>query len=174
MQPMRRESPYPMVPFAEAQRIIAEHTPLLPTEEISALTAEGRVLAEDVYSDDPVPDVAKSAVDGYALLAADGLAERRVLAEVTAGAGEQSPLAPGTAVRIMTGAPVPPGADAVVPWEDTEPRPDEVAILAEIPTRKHVRPRGEDLKAVVRLAADREDLGPPLLEWLREWLPGQP
>jgi molybdopterin molybdotransferase len=145
MQPMRRESPYPMVPFAQAQRIIAEHIAPLPAEEVSALAAEGRVLAEDVYSDDPVPDVAKSAVDGYALRAADGLAERRVLAEVTAGAGEQPRLAPGTAVRIMTGAPVPPGADAVIMVEQTEEHERALRVLQSVGPGDSIHTIGQDI-----------------------------
>ena len=69
MQAMRRESPYPMVPIDEAQRIIAAHTAPLASEPIDALSAEGRVLAEDVYAAGPLPDLPKAAVDGYALLA---------------------------------------------------------------------------------------------------------
>src|SRR6266540_2000600 len=97
MQPMRRESPYPMVPIEEAQRIIAAHAAPLGAEEISSLTADGRVLAEDVY-------------------AGEDMDERRVMAEITAGAAtvRETPLQPGTAARIMTGAPMPPGADAVI------------------------------------------------------------
>ena len=76
MQPMRRESPYPMVPIDEAQRIIAAHTAPLGIEEISSLSADGRVLAEDVFAGAALPDVPKAAVDGYALRAGDGLAER--------------------------------------------------------------------------------------------------
>ncbi|HNP72628.1 MAG TPA: molybdopterin molybdenumtransferase MoeA, partial [Kouleothrix sp.] len=67
MQPMRRESPYPMVPVDEAQRIITAHAAPLAGEEIDALWAEGRVLAEDVLAAEALPDVPKAAVDGYAL-----------------------------------------------------------------------------------------------------------
>jgi molybdopterin molybdotransferase len=117
---MLRESPYPMVPMDEAQRLIAAHVAPLEAEEIGTLAADGRVLAEDVYAPDDIPDVPKAAVDGYALRAADGLAPRRVLAELTAGGALGAAVEPGTAVRIMTGAPLPPGADAVVMVEQTE------------------------------------------------------
>src|SRR5689334_8674806 len=114
MQPMRRESPYPMVPIAEAQRIITEHAAPLGVESISSLTADGRVLAEDVYAAEALPDVPKASVDGYALRSADGAGARRVLAELTAGGRQRVSLDMGMAVRIMTGAPLPPGADTVI------------------------------------------------------------
>lgn len=120
MQTMRRESPYPMAPVEEARRIIAERAAPLGVETIGSLAAEGRVLAEDVHSAESLPDVPKASVDGYALRAADGLASRRVLTELTAGGRERVSLDAGTAVRIMTGAPTPPGADAVVMVEQTE------------------------------------------------------
>ena len=117
---MLRESPYPMVPMDEAQRLIAAHVTPLEAEQIGTLAAEGRVLAEDVYAPHDIPDLPKAAVDGYALRAADGLAPRRVLAELIAGGARGGAVEPGTAVRIMTGAPVPPGADAVVMVEQTQ------------------------------------------------------
>src|SRR5262245_48275039 len=129
MQPMRRESPYPMVPIEEAQRIIAAHIEPLGIEEISSLAADGRILAEDVFAGEDMPDVPKAAVDGYALRAQDGVAKRRVLAELTAGGvSREMSLQPGTAARIMTGAPVPPGADAVIMVEQTEERDGMVQI----------------------------------------------
>src|SRR6185503_15763533 len=93
MQPMRRESPYPMVPIDEARRIIAARVEPLGVEQIdicqglqsNAAAVVGRVLAEDVYADEPLPDMPKAAVDGYALRAEDGLGPRHVLAELTAG-----------------------------------------------------------------------------------------
>lgn len=120
MQPMRRESPYPMVAVTEAQRIIAAHTLTLDTELIDALEGDGRVLAEDIFAPANLPDMPKAAVDGYALRAGDGTQPRRVLAELTAGTAHHITVEPGTAVRIMTGAPVPSGADAVIMVEQTE------------------------------------------------------
>jgi molybdenum cofactor synthesis domain-containing protein len=116
---MRTESPYPMVAVEDARRLIAGHCTPLGVEQLRSTDAAGRVLAEDVYAAGPLPDMPKSAVDGYALRAADGLAPRRVLAEITAGAAAGLAVEPGTAVRIMTGAPVPPGADAVIMVEQT-------------------------------------------------------
>jgi molybdenum cofactor synthesis domain-containing protein len=148
MQPMRRESPYPMVPIDEAQRIIAAHAAPLASEQIDSLYAEGRVLAEDVFAPGPLPDVPKAAVDGYALIAADGLAKRRVLGELTAGgagAFHEAPLQPGTAVRIMTGAPVPPGADAVIMVEQTEERDGVLLISRAVARGDSVHTVGQDI-----------------------------
>ncbi|MFL5804279.1 MAG: gephyrin-like molybdotransferase Glp [Roseiflexaceae bacterium] len=146
MQPMRRESPYPMVPIEEAQRIIAAHVAPLGVEEISSLAADGRVLAEDVFAGEDIPDVPKAAVDGYALRAGDGMAERRVLAELTAGgAFHETLLQPGTAARIMTGAPLPPGADAVIMVEQTEERDSVLRIERSVAPGESIHTVGQDI-----------------------------
>jgi molybdopterin molybdotransferase len=145
MQPMRRESPYPMVPIDEAQRIIATYATALASEEASALAAEGRVLAEHVYAGESLPDAPKAAVDGYALRAEDGLAERRVLAELTAGGQDQITIGPGTAARIMTGAPLPPGADAVIMVEQTEERDGVLRIHRAVGPGDSVHVVGQDI-----------------------------
>ena len=91
--------------------------------EVSRRVAAGLVLAADVVATEPVPPFANTAVDGYALIAADtasGSAELRVIGEVAAGAVSSVAVTPGTAIRIMTGAPIPEGCDAVVMVEDTE------------------------------------------------------
>ena len=91
--------------------------------EVSRREAAGLVLAADVVATEPVPPFANTAVDGYALIAADtanGSAELRVIGEVAAGAVSSVAVMPGTAIRIMTGAPIPEGCDAVVMVEDTE------------------------------------------------------
>lgn len=145
MEPMRRESPYPMVSIADARRIVAEHTPLLPPEEISSLDADRRILAEDVVAAADLPDVPKSAVDGYALRSIDGVAERCVMAELTAGGGAAMALIPGTAARIMTGAPLPPGADAVVMVEQTEEIDGMLRITSPVLAGNSVHMVGQDV-----------------------------
>lgn len=141
MQP----SAYPMVAVEDAIRIVLEHTPVLGAEEVTLEEAAGRVLAQAVFARDDMPPFAASSVDGYALRAMDGAAPRRVLSEIIAGATAAPTVEPGTAVRIMTGAPLPPGADAVVMVEnvseqggtmtpETSPRPGE-----------NVHPRGQDV-----------------------------
>jgi molybdopterin molybdotransferase len=142
---MRRESPYRMVPIDEAQRIIAAQVAPLPAEEISALAAEGRVLAEEVFAAENIPDVPKAAVDGYALRTADGLAERRVLAELIAGGDVRVTLDAGVAARIMTGAPVPPGADAVIMVEQTEEHDGALRIKHPVSSGDSIHTVGQDI-----------------------------
>jgi|HigsolmetaAR202D_1030399.scaffolds.fasta_scaffold18111_2 molybdenum cofactor synthesis domain-containing protein len=170
MQPMRRESPYPMVPVEEAQRIIAAHTPLLSTEEIviagqgAALDASalGRVLATDIFAPDDMPDRPKSAVDGYALHAADGLAERRVLGELTAGGAlYDQPLPRGTAVRIMTGAPLPPGADAVIMVEQTEEHDGILRVAEAVSPGNNMQQVGQDMTKGALVLSRGTVLGAP-------------
>jgi molybdopterin molybdotransferase len=145
MQPMRRESPYPMVPIEEAQRIIATHVAPLPAEEVGALAADGRVLAEDVVADADMPDVPKAAVDGYALRAGDRRAGRRVVGELTAGGADRVALEPGMAARIMTGAPLPPGADAVIMVEQTEEQDGILRIAREVQPGDSIHVVGQDV-----------------------------
>jgi molybdopterin molybdotransferase len=142
---MLRESPYPMVQIGEARHLIAEHAIALGIEQASALVADGRVLAEDVYASAPIPDLPKSAVDGYALIADDGIAPRRVLAELTAGNASTVTLTPGTAVRIMTGAPVPPGATAVIMVEQTEERDGILTIQHPVRSGNSIHTIGQDI-----------------------------
>ncbi|ABU56805.1 molybdopterin molybdotransferase MoeA [Roseiflexus castenholzii] len=146
---MQRESPYPMVSVDEAQRLITAHITPLDVEVIDVLheSADGRVLAEDVYGIEPLPDVPKAGVDGYALRSADGDAPRRVIAEVTAGATPGLRVEAGSAVRIMTGAPVPEGADAVIAVERTEER-DGVLIVQHAPRAgDNIHTIGQDIAA---------------------------
>jgi molybdenum cofactor synthesis domain-containing protein len=140
-----RESPYPMIALDEAQRIVAAHALPLTTEYVNSLAAEGRILAEDIVAAEAMPDVPKSTVDGYALRSADGIAERRVLAELSAGTEERVTVTPGTAAPIMTGAPLPPGADTVVMVEYTHEQ-DGMLRLQQAPAAgKHIRAVGEDM-----------------------------
>src|SRR5829696_736655 len=146
MQPMRRESPYPMVPIEEAQHLIAAQIAPLGVEQIDIRSAaDGRVLAEDVYAGAALPDVPKAAVDGYALRAEDGMAERRVLGELTAGGSSQVVLTPGTAARIMTGAPVPDGADAVIMVEQTDERDGVLSIRQPVKAGDSIHTVGQDI-----------------------------
>lgn len=145
MSEMRRASPYPMAPIDEAHRVIMAQVVPLPLEEVDALTAEGRVLATDLISPEDVPDVPKSAMDGYALRAADGIAERRVVAELTAGVAPGLLIAPGTAARIMTGAPMPAGADAMIPVELTSEQDGLLRIEHALNPGDNVHKIGQDI-----------------------------
>ena len=115
-----------MIPQTEARQYVLERCPVLPTVTVPLVDAVGRVVVAPVVSGEDVPPFANSAVDGYAVRAADlaGAAERPieldVVAEVAAGASTDVEVGPGQAIRIMTGAPMPAGADASVMVEDTE------------------------------------------------------
>ncbi len=134
-----------MVPIDVAQQIISAQVLPLPSEEISSLAAEGRVLAADIYASEPLPDVAKATMDGYALRSDDGLSERQVLAELTAGTLEGLLITPGTATRIMTGAPIPPGADAVIQVELTEEHNGILRIHKTVPPIHNIQTIGQDI-----------------------------
>jgi len=101
-------------------QLLGAVTPLQTTEQVATLQADGRVLAADVVSDLHVPPQDNSSMDGYAVRCADVAAAGATLTvsqRIAAGAAGTE-LLPGTAARIFTGAPIPPGADAVVMQED--------------------------------------------------------
>lgn len=138
-----------MPSFLEARELVLARVSLLPPENVPVLEAVGRVLASDVVTPIDFPRFDNSAMDGWALRAADATRPTTlpVAGRVNAGAPGGAPLSPGTAVRIMTGAPVPVGADTVVPLEDAEER-DGVLRLSRAPrSGAHVRRRGDDLAA---------------------------
>src|SRR6185503_7935860 len=114
-------------------------------EEASSLSADMRVLAEDVFAGESLPDVPKAAVDGYALRAEEGMAERQVVAELTAGGGARVALAPGTAARIMTGTPVPHGADAVIMVEQTDERDGVLRVTRAVAPGDSIHTIGQDI-----------------------------
>jgi len=124
-------------------------------ETVETAAAPGRVLAGPVTSTLDVPPLDNTAMDGYAVRAADcasGAARLRVAQRIPAGAVGQ-PLAPGTAARIFTGAPVPPGADAVVPQEQTEADGDHVVVKHAPAPGEWIRRAGEDIRAGAEILA---------------------
>lgn len=144
--------------------------------DVSLLQADGLTLAQDIFAPFDIPALVNSAMDGYAVLAADLLAASdiapvtlKVVGQVQAGQLPTVSVSPGNVVRIMTGAPVPDGADAIVPYEfsDEVERHDAGIPLTEIALRyapfvgDHVRPAGEDVqKGQLILSAGRV-LDPP-------------
>src|SRR6058998_2735138 len=106
-----------LLSMAEAQGLILEHTRPLPAGPVPLEVAAGRVLAEDARSAVDLPPFPSSAMDGYAVRAADLPGTLRVVGESAAGAPFAGTLGPGEAVAISTGAVVPEGADAVAPVE---------------------------------------------------------
>src|SRR5262245_13170977 len=124
----------------------------------------GRVLASDVATDVDWPPFDTSAMDGYAVRVAEASGERP-LAErsglVAAGDLPPSPLAPGEAVRVMTGAPLPPGTEAVVPVENVRREGGRVTALSAPRPGEHVRRRGESIRAGSRLVKRGRRLSAP-------------
>lgn len=152
---------------AEALETVLEHTPVLGPETVAVPDALGRVLAEAVVAPRELPPADNSAMDGYAVRAADcaGAAEATpvrlpVAFEVPAGAPAIPRLGAGSAARILTGAPLPPGADAVVRQEDAEREGDRVAIRARPAPGDHVRRAGEDVRRGEDVLAVGDRLGP--------------
>jgi molybdopterin molybdotransferase len=138
----------------DALAAILARIPVLPSETVLLDDALGRVLADDVYADMAVPPFDNSAMDGYALIAADtsgATRERpavlRVVADLPAGRVPDTVVRPGEAIRIMTGAPMPPGADAVVRVEDTERGEGTVRVGVASRAGRDVRFAGEDVRA---------------------------
>ncbi|MDJ0923500.1 MAG: molybdopterin molybdotransferase MoeA [Acidimicrobiia bacterium] len=149
-----------MRPLRDAQRdVLGAIAPLEPVR-LELAAANGLALAEPIVALHDLPPFANSAMDGYAVQAAD-VAEApvtlQVLEDVPAGSVPTVAVTPGNAIKIMTGAPMPNGADAVVPVEDTEPGTGEVRILVGVSTGTSVRPAGEDVAAgaVVLEAGER-------------------
>jgi molybdopterin molybdotransferase len=142
------------LPAAEAQRIILDAVAPLPAETRATAESLGRVLAEPIVSRRTLPPFDVSAMDGYAVRAADVASasagrpvELPVDFEVAAGAPADRALAPGAAARIFTGAPLPSGADTIVRQEDAEPAGAHVRIRAAAPAGESVRRAGEDVRA---------------------------
>lgn len=142
-----------MTSVAEAQSAILDRLHPLAAEVMPlTLAALGLVLAEDVASDLDLPPHDKAMMDGYAVRTADladGKATLNVIEEITAGRTPTRTVGPGQAARIMTGAPVPAGADAVVMIENTRSEnPDRVAVDDHPPKPgQHIMPRGREMQA---------------------------
>ena len=122
---------YPRLSVEEAQENVLQCIRVLEPVETPILETLGRVLAEDVYADSDIPPLSNTAMDGYALrsedtrgAAPDSPVSLRVIHNLAAGYTTDVPVRPGTAIRIMTGAPIPDGADAVIPFEATEESDD--------------------------------------------------
>jgi len=141
------ESSYPMLTPEEALgRVLASVQPLAPVR-LPMDQALGHVLAAEVRAAEDMPPFPSSAMDGYAVIAADPAPERVVLGEQDAGYVQAPAVGLGTAVRIMTGAALPPGADAVIPVEYALEEDGRVRFTRAFPPRAHVRPVGQDLAA---------------------------
>ena len=144
----------------EALHLILEHAPVLEFQSVPLEESEGRVLAEELFARFELPPFDNSAMDGFAVNAADieGASQDRpvkikTLDVVRAGSQSRFPLQPGQAIKIMTGAPIPEGADAVVMKEFTSMDQDKwVSVLRAPKKQENIRLQGEDIRVGQSLA----------------------
>jgi molybdenum cofactor synthesis domain-containing protein len=139
-----------MISVAEAIRIIREQTEALPVETVALADVLGRVLAEDIVADSDLPPFDRAQMDGYAVRSADTLnvpARLRVVGESAAGRGWHERMKPGEAVRIMTGAPVPDGADSVQKVEVTSESGRVVEIAETTQPGQFITKRATEISA---------------------------
>ena len=149
-----------MISLEEARGLVLSRVEAMPTEEVGVLDVIGRVSAEDLASDIDISPFAHSAMDGFALRAAqlggateDAPVELDVIAEVPAGAWYDGPIGEGQCVRIMTGAPLPEAADAVVKYEvvgvvsGDGREGSRVSFAAPVNVGNNIRAAGEEAKA---------------------------
>jgi molybdopterin molybdotransferase len=152
-----------MLTVEEALEEVLSRAPVLEAESLDVTEVLGRFLAEPVVSRREIPPWPNSSMDGYAIRSADtqaGAARLRVVTHVAAGSMPSRAIGEGEAARIFTGAPLPDGADAVVPQEDVEVAGEHVRVPATIARDAFVRPRGEDVRPGERVLEPGQRLGP--------------
>lgn len=154
-----RVSTYPLIDADDAARTVLEHTRVLGIERVTLRDAFGRVLAEDLIGDAPLPPFPSSAVDGYALRAADAGKTLRVLGESAAGRPFDGSVSSGTAARILTGGVVPDGADVVVMMEDVHVTDQTVTVPDGLKPGTNFHQVGADLRAGDRILTAGSELG---------------
>lgn len=163
-----RHSPYPLIPMDEAISMIIANSECLPQKVITLEESLGFILASDVFAKEPFSPFPASVKDGYAVLASDGPGERLVLGPVTAGEVTAWNVISGHVMRITTGAPLPPGADAVVQVEDTELLESDnegrtekrIKILTTPKPGQDIRPVGFDVSKGQKVLTALQKLGP--------------
>lgn len=162
-----------MLSVEEARDRILDVFDVLDSREAGVLESLGQVLAKDVTAPRDIPPLANSAMDGYAVAAqsvtgasSESPVVLRVIGAVAAGELPKERVTPGTAMRIMTGAPVPGGADAVVPFEETDEADhgadlSHIGIRVEVPPGSDVRPAGQDVRRGETVLTAGTTLRPP-------------
>lgn len=160
-----------MLSYEQARQTVLENITPAGIEQVDLIDAVGRVLVEDIVAPWDMPLWDNSAMDGYALRIADcGTVpcKLKVTGYIPAGArADGIEVKPGCAVKIMTGAPVPVGADAIVPIEETEETSGEqVTIQAVVAERQHIRYRGEDVRSGQTVIAAGTIIRPPEVSML--------
>jgi molybdopterin molybdotransferase len=152
-----------LLTMEEAQRLILERVRPLPAERVPLEEAAGRVLAEPAAAVVDLPPFASSAMDGFALRAADTPGTLPVVARIPAGRPAERELREGEAMAIATGGVVPAGADAVIPLEDVVDHDNSIEIADPVSAGENVRPRGGDARAGEAVAEAGARLGPAQL-----------
>ena len=160
-----------MIPITDAITIVLEHSPRLKVESVMLSDALGRVLAEDIVADTDLPPFDRAQMDGYAVRAADVAntpARLRIVGESAAGAGWHHEMKAGEAVRIMTGAPVPVGADAVQQVELTREidRNAIVEILERVDAGRSIVRKAAEIKAGETVLRTGEDINAAMIATL--------
>jgi len=136
-----------MIDFGEAYKLVIKNAVTMPVEKIPFTESSGRILAADIHSDMDMPPFNKSAMDGYACKMADISGPLRVIETVPAGKVPEKKVEPGTCTKIMTGAPVPEGADCVIMVEKTRSIDPNTIQFTEGSTAGNICFMGEDIKA---------------------------
>lgn len=136
-----------MISFDEAAARVQRAAWLLPTERVSLPLALFRVLAEPIHADTDLPPFNKSSMDGYACRMLDAFQPLQVLEHIPAGRVPQFPITPGTCSKVMTGAPVPEGADCVLIVEEVEELGDAMVRFTGDQPRCNIVPRGDDIRS---------------------------
>jgi molybdopterin molybdotransferase len=155
-----RISTYPLMAVDEAMALVIELTPVLGVERVGIALCAGRVLAEDVVADSPLPAWPSSAVDGFALRAADAGKALPIAGESAAGRPLDHAVAPGTAARILTGGVVPEGADTVVMVEDVALAGDTVTVPAGLRPGSNFHQPGADVREGETVLRSGTELSP--------------
>ncbi len=148
------------ITFARAQALVAAHAPVTRPETVSLAAAVGRRLAADVVALADHPSFANSAMDGWAIAAASAPGRLRVVGESAAGAAFDGVVGPGQAVTISTGAPLPAGADAVVPRERAVAHDHLVDIGEEVTAGAYIRHRGDTVRRGDVVMSSGRRIGP--------------
>jgi len=156
-----------MIALEEAQAKVNRELRVLAPADVLLAESLGMVLAETVAATDDIPPFANTAMDGFAVRAADTVGASKanpvtlpVVSTIPAGSVAPRALAAGETMRIMTGAPLPEGADAIIMVELTRPAGFDVDLLAEVPEGNHIRPAGDDIATGTEIFHPGTVLGP--------------
>ena len=158
-----------MPAFEDARRIVLENIVPLKSQLVPLHDALGRAAAEGIAAAWDMPAWDNSAMDGFAVRAADCRSlpvTLRISGYLPAGESATEGVEAGCAVKIMTGAPIPPGCDAVVPFEETEENSDTVTLTRTVSPGQHIRLKGEDVAAGTLFLAAGRQIGPPGISML--------